>query len=135
MKPNDSCTLDVHISEDATGGVAHVIVWLYEKEDSLNKYRADYYFNKILSNTESEIIKLMIYPNPAANFFTIESNQDIFKIELISVLGKKVTSYNARPHGSYDISKLEDGLYFVKLISPNNKLIRTIRLQKCIFKP
>ncbi|MBK7738963.1 MAG: hypothetical protein IPI45_14465 [Saprospiraceae bacterium] len=49
---NDSATLDVHIFDDGNMVEAHIIMWVYEKEDTLNKFRADYSFNKIVSNKD-----------------------------------------------------------------------------------
>lgn len=132
---NDSATLDVHIFDDGNMGEAHIIMWVYEKEDTLNKFRADYSFNKIVSNKDVKNIAIKVYPNPASNSFSVEFNTGLTRVDLYSILGKKVTSYPAIQKGSYDISWLDDGLYFVKLIGPNDQMLRTIRLQKRSYKP
>ncbi|MBK6545498.1 MAG: T9SS type A sorting domain-containing protein [Saprospiraceae bacterium] len=136
VKPNDSSTLDVHVFDDGNLGEAHIVMWVYEKEDTTKKFKADYSFNKVVtSNREVKNIETKVYPNPAYNSFSVEYNTGLTRIELYSILGKKVTSYQASGKISYDISFLDDGLYFVKLIGPNEQMLRTVRLQKRSYKP
>ena len=135
IKAGDSTTLDVHVTDDGNDGEAHIVMWVYEKEDTSKKIKVDYLFNKILANNEVRNIEIKVYPNPAYNSFSIDYNQGLNRIEFYSILGKKVTSYKAVPHSSYDISQLEDGLYFVKLIGPYERSLRTIRLQKRSYRP
>ncbi|HQX44958.1 MAG: T9SS type A sorting domain-containing protein [Saprospiraceae bacterium] len=123
--------LDVHIADGGMQGEAHVVLWVFEKEDTTKKLKIDYLFNKTLSTkgvVSNQVIKM--YPNPAYNSFTIDFNTGLSRVELYTILGKKVTSYSAQHFKSYDISFLEDGMYMVKLIGSNNQTIKTLRLQK-----
>jgi hypothetical protein len=135
IKAGDSTTLDVHVTDNGTDGEAHIVMWVYEKEDTSKKIKVDYLFNKVLSNNQVKNIEIKVYPNPAYNSFSIDFNQGLNRIDFYSILGKKVTSYKAMQKTSYDISQLEDGLYFVKLIGPNEQHLRTIRLQKRSYRP
>ncbi len=135
VKANDSVSLDIHILDDGIEGEAHIVMWVYEKEDTSKKVKVDYLFNKVVSNNDFRNIEIKVYPNPAYNSFSVEYNQGLSRIELYTILGKKVTSYKAQQKSSYDISPLEDGLYFVKLVGPNEQMLRTIRLQKRSYKP
>ena len=131
----DSTNLDVHILDNGIDGEAHIVMWVYEKEDTSKKIKVDYLFNKVISNNEVKNIEIKVYPNPAFNSFSVEYNQGLNRIDLYSILGKKVTSFKAQQRSSYDISHLDDGLYFVKLVGPNEQMLRTIRLQKRSYKP
>lgn len=135
IKAGDSTILDVHVTDDGTEGEAHIVMWVYEKEDTSKKIKVDYLFNKTVRNNEVKNIEIKVYPNPAYNSFSIDYNQGLNRIDLYSILGKKVTSFKTLPNRSYDISMLEDGLYFVKLIGSNDQMLRTIRLQKRSYKP
>ncbi|HEX5624679.1 MAG TPA: T9SS type A sorting domain-containing protein [Saprospiraceae bacterium] len=135
IRANDSSTLDVHVFDDGNAGEAHIVMWVYEKEDTTKKVKADYLFNKVLSNNQVQNIAVKVYPNPAFNSFSVDYNTGLTRIDLYSILGKKVTSYNPVQKSSYDISMLDDGLYFVKLIGPNEQMLRTIRLQKRSYRP
>jgi hypothetical protein len=135
IKANDSTTLDVHVVDDGNDGEAHIVMWVYEKEDTSKKVKVDYLFNKVISNNDVKNIEIKVYPNPAYNSFSVDYNQGLNRIDLFTILGRKVISYKALPKSSYDISHLEDGLYFVTLLGPNEQMLRTIRLQKRSYKP
>lgn len=130
MKPNDTCKLQVHVSENGKAGEAHVIVWLYEKSDTTVKYRADYFFNKILSTKENKAVECLVYPNPASDLITVETNQQLKRVEWYTLLGKNVMAKNAVTEKTYDVSALADGLYFLKLIGSDERIIQTMRIQK-----
>lgn len=135
IKTNDSTILDVYVTDNGIDGQAHIIMWVFEKEDTSKKLRVDYLFNKVVSNNEVKNIEIKVYPNPTYNDLFIDFNQGLSRIELYTILGKKVSSFKAMQGESYDISPLLDGLYFVKLIDPNEQVLRTIRLQKRSFRP
>lgn len=135
IKANDSTILDVHVTDNGTDGEAHIVMWVYEKEDTAKKIKVDYLFNKSTSNNDVRNIAIKIYPNPSSNSFSIDYNHGLSRIDLYSILGKKVTSFKAMPKTSYDISQLEDGLYFVKLLGPNERNLKTVRIQKRTDRP
>lgn len=122
--------MDVHFQTDGTQGGAHVVLWVYDKDDTTKKLKIDYLFNKTVSNNEVKNIAIKMYPNPASNAFTVEYNTGLTRVEMYSILGEKVVSFNAGHFKCYDISNLVDGIYLVKLIGPNDQLLRTVRLQK-----
>ncbi|MBV6474020.1 MAG: hypothetical protein JPMHGGIA_02322 [Saprospiraceae bacterium] len=131
----DSTTLDVHVFEDGNQGEAHIVIWLFEREDTSKKIKVDYTFNKVISNKDIRNIAVKVYPNPAANSFTVDYNTGLVRIDLYNLLGRKMKSFRTSHNASYDISDVEDGLYFIRLIGPNEQVLRTIRLQKRAIKP
>lgn len=130
IQANDSANLDVHVYDDGNMGEAHIVMWVYEKEDTSKKIKVDYTFNKLVSNKDIKNIAIKVYPNPASNSFTVDYNTGLSRIEVLSILGKRVKSFRPSASSSYDISELEDGLYFIRLVGPNDQTLRTIRLQK-----
>ena len=57
-----------------------------------------------------------IYPNPATDYFYIESLQDISKIEIYNVMGMRVRVINDIQQGStINISDLSTGIYLINL--------------------
>lgn len=126
--------MDVHVIDSGEVEEAHIVMTVFEKEDTTSWAKADYLFNKIVSNKEVRNIYTRVYPNPAYNSFSVDFNAGLTKIELYNLLGGKVISYEAIQNRSYDISNLPAGLYFVKLFGPNKQLLRTIRLQKRTIK-
>nr|WP_321247916.1 aryl-sulfate sulfotransferase [uncultured Psychroserpens sp.] len=77
-----------------------------------------------LSVADVDIADLKIYPNPASNFVNITSRETIDKIELYSILGKKVLEVNHSD--SIDISAINSGIYFAKIYSGNISISKKI---------
>ena len=68
------------------------------------------------SNIKSnKAVDISIYPNPAKDYITIQSN-DLFKISVFDITGKKVKEVNMRDNNTtINISNLKSGIYTVKL--------------------
>ena len=55
----------------------------------------------------------VIYPNPTTSILNIDSQIALVKVEVFSILGKKVLSANSK---SIDVSDLNSGIYVLKII-------------------
>ncbi|PLX13406.1 MAG: hypothetical protein C0598_03700 [Marinilabiliales bacterium] len=66
---------------------------------------------------ETENNPLTIYPNPTTNTIMISINNEInnFSVEIINTTGKKLLS--GKNNKTIDVSGLNNGLYFIKLIN------------------
>lgn len=88
-------------------------------------------FNVELPNSLPNIIenslKTMIIPNPANEFFTIQSNIEYNKVALFDYSGKQLIEYSKSE--KYDVQNLPTGIYFIQLrgnvqhASQNTKLV------------
>lgn len=68
-----------------------------------------------------------VYPNPAKDFIAIKSNTNqITLIKVYDVLGKNVITQNKLINNRLDISKLNKGLYFIKIDADGNSLTKKI---------
>jgi len=76
--------------------------------------------------------KISVYPNPSVNSFQVDLGKDFdltnTKINIIDILGKSIASFNADQNASYDISKLQTGVYIVKIT--DGKMISESKLIK-----
>ena len=63
---------------------------------------------------------IVLYPNPASNYFTL--NEPIAKVQIFSITGQMVKSFEASQAAGYhfSISDLNQGLYIVKTFDENN---------------
>ncbi|WP_348824242.1 alpha-amylase family glycosyl hydrolase [Flavobacterium aestuarii] len=83
------------------------------------------YGNKstVLATADFEMMKdIFISPNPASNYFSL--NTDTAKIQIYSISGQLIKTFN-KPHGKdyqYSISDLSTGLYFVKIYNNDNQI-------------
>ena len=62
-----------------------------------------------------------VYPNPTNDFIFIDGSHPITKIQLIDIRGREVLFWNKEME-AYDISVLENGVYFLKIFSTNGLL-------------
>ena len=73
--------------------------------------------------------EIYIYPNPASNYFTL--NTATTKVQIYSLTGQLVKSFNNKQTKEHQfmISELKTGVYFVKAINENNE-VSTMKLLK-----
>jgi len=80
-----------------------------------------------LSVAENSISELKIYPNPATDFISIESNiANITSVEIFNILGKRVHSQNGLINNEINISALSNGMYLLKITSDGRSITRKI---------
>ena len=68
---------------------------------------------------------LKIFPNPMSNYLTIDSKFPIKKVELYSLLGKKVKEINS-DFNSIHLSNLKNGIYLVRIESENGFAVKKL---------
>jgi len=85
------------------------------------------YLDPALSVTQNDIEKFQLYPNPTKNSFNIAHNGLIDSVEIYDINGKKILQFDEEIP-SYNIEKLDAGMYFVKINSASTT--QTIKLIK-----
>ncbi len=74
---------------------------------------------KIINNNNDLILhKDLVYPNPASSSITI--NRNINKVEIFDLLGRNMGTYHMS--NTIDVSRLDDGMYLVKMTSDDAKV-------------
>lgn len=65
---------------------------------------------------------IYIYPNPASNYFTLNTNTS--KVQIYSITGQLIKSFNKSKtkDQQYSISDLRNGIYFVKIYNDENQI-------------
>lgn len=136
VKKGGSMLTDMHVYDAGVPGSAYVKLTVFELDDTTSNITIDYLFNKESVGTKNlKSVNLRMYPNPASSAVTIDYNNGISRIEIFSVLGNKLLNYRTEPSKTYDISMLEDGMYFIRFITTEEKILRTLRLQKKSMRP
>ena len=65
---------------------------------------------------------ISFYPNPASDYLAINTNVDSLEVVVYNVMGQKVLSEKLISTEKLDISKLQSGLYIVKLYNQKKEL-------------
>jgi len=90
-------------------------------ENWLEDTRTNYYFSELNTSGvgESDLTNLVIYPNPASSYFTIDlgNSLEAASVELYDVQGRLVLSTHITSNDKVSVTKLEEGIYIFKIIS------------------
>ena len=70
-----------------------------------------------LNNNEIDQNNFKIYPNPLTNYINIYSNNEISKIEIYDLFGKKILAKEKENLNRFNLSQLSSGVYLVKIFS------------------
>jgi N-acetylneuraminic acid mutarotase len=72
--------------------------------------------------------EFLIYPNPSSEFVFIQNvDEENFEIELLSVLGKRYfKTQSAKYLQTIDLRSIKDGIYLLKIKSPNKEQFRKL---------
>lgn len=86
-------------------------------------------------NTESLLSAnrntISIYPNPTTDYVAVNDESDrVNKLEFYNLTGRQMKSFAVTRGEKYSISELPDGVYFVRLIDKNNRIVTTQRVNK-----
>ena len=83
------------------------------------------------SNTSSIAkVDIKIYPNPATNYISLSNEEQVEKLVIYNIVGRRVKLFNTNYSNQYDVVDLPTGMYLVRLIGANEKTIKTVRLSK-----
>jgi hypothetical protein len=89
-------------------------------------------FNRMfIDNTElnqsKEALSTLIYPNPAGNEITVNTNVDGAKLFIFNLVGQTVFEIDLSTSTKIDLSHLKTGIYIYKIVKAN-KIIKADKL-------
>lgn len=72
-----------------------------------------------------------VFPNPATEYIAINDESDrVTKVEVYNLTGRQMKSFVAAKGEKYNVFDLADGVYFVRLLDKNNRIVTTQRITK-----
>jgi len=80
------------------------------------------------NTTHQPTKKIKIFPNPTADFIGLSSHEGVGTIRILNLIGKEILTFNVIEGQRYNVADLENGMYLIQLISDENKIITTRRL-------
>ena len=130
LAPNEESNMDIHIYPNGVVGEAEIELTIKEKGVDTNFVKGTYLFNVTTPVKKISSDQIAIFPNPSTEYFQLNSNQTVAKIEVIHLSGNKVKTFYAYNDKRYYVGDLSNGMYFVKLLDINNNQIKAVRLNK-----
>ena len=132
MIPGQSVVVRMKAVTLGQAGYAQIELDLYDAEEQdhiLGVIKATFETIKAKADA-TNIDAIRIYPNPTSDFFRIYQADDIDRIEVYNIVGKRIVAYPATQEGQYDVTNLQDGMYLVRLMAADKSVIKTVRLSK-----
>ena len=131
LAAGETSNMDIHIYPNGVPGKSKIELTLTDVDDSDNKVVGMYLFNQtsaVQEQVRPDDVK--IYPNPATEYFKVETRDVLAKIDMYNIVGDRVKTFYAYRNKRYYVDDLPDGLYLVRLMDVNNRVIKTLRLNK-----
>lgn len=126
---NSSIELDyAYVFAQDTGGVVASVAALQVAADSVQAFYDRNRFVGINENTTSASLEFHIYPNPASEEVFIETDQQLFNVELFNLEGQMMSQFANTKR--LDVSHLSNGIYFIRISSENNVGVRRLVIHK-----
>ncbi|QZT38073.1 T9SS type A sorting domain-containing protein [Halosquirtibacter xylanolyticus] len=120
----------------SAGDFKDLEIWVRLAKDS--NIGTDIYFDNFWFYTggvktavdELERASLNIYPNPTSEFFVLNSEDPIRKVEVFNVLGTKVKDVvNYLPNSRVDVANLPSGQYLVRVTTNKGTKVRSLMVK------
>ncbi|MDZ7876024.1 MAG: T9SS type A sorting domain-containing protein [Saprospiraceae bacterium] len=138
LAPNGTSNLDVYIRPNRIAGAATIEVKVFEVGNETNAVTGRYLLasttaNKEVNNRNNTGVK--VYPNPAADFFSIQDDYDVVeRVVVYNMIGRVVKNYTTNTNNKYNLNDLTEGLYIIRLLNSRGGTVKTIRLNKAKAK-
>ena len=74
--------------------------------------------------------ELSILPNPTQDIFTISGRTDVERVEVYSVVGKLVRTYEDTSNNEFYVGDMHKGMYLISMLNDKGQILKTVRLSK-----
>lgn len=133
IQPNEQMIIQAHIFPQ--GGCGNGSYEITFTDTLTSQVVATAYFTFQCSATSISIpgngLKAgAIYPNPAVTWFSLGETPGASRLEIFNMIGKQVAQFPYQFSGRYDISALPGGMYLVRVIDNQGKVLTTKRMSK-----
>lgn len=107
------------------------VIWLSGVEDILYNVSSNQKLHIVESSTLSvskdEIANIALFPNPSNGKVKIHTYLSSYNISLFNVFGSRILNkVNLKYNVDLDLNYLESGIYFIKIISSSNELVKKL---------
>jgi len=128
----DSANFDFHYYPNGAAGPAVYRVLVEEAGNKSNKADVTFTMNEIKTSAFGMIgmEEVRVYPNPATEYFSVDGVDHLKEVIVYNLVGQEVKRFKASLKAKYDVSELIRGLYLVRLVDKQEKVIKTVRLSK-----
>jgi len=131
---NSDSPIIPHIYPDGSAGNAQVTIRVVDRDDRRNNAVSTFSFPMVSSIKNPFSTGPKLYPNPASQEFSIQSDIAVSEVTVTNMLGKLIKIYPGKSR-SYDVSDLANGIYLVSMKDNYGRIIKTLRFSKRNYRP
>lgn len=107
------------------------VTWLSGVEDVLYNVSSNQKIHIVESSTlsvsDNVIDRFSLFPNPSKGKVIVQTNFSSYKISVFNVFGARIFKKdNLKNNTDLDLSNLESGIYFIKVISSGNEWVKKL---------
>ena len=139
LAPGEESILDVHVSPRMTAGSGTLTVELAtvdNPDEVIESAVFEVTVDGLSSISEVERRRLAVFPNPTTDYIKIAGNPALIdRVAVYNLLGRQVRDFDVNVNNEYRLDHLPDGMYLVSLISEENGVLKTLRVNKRNFRP
>jgi len=73
---------------------------------------------------------VMLYPNPATDFFVIKNDKNVASVVIYNIIGKAIKTNQHNKGNVYSVEDLQKGFYIVRLFDHKNQVLKVLRLNR-----
>jgi hypothetical protein len=136
IKPGENLIIKLDFIPGGFKGSSTMQVRLYDDKDFKNLVAQTKPNAVVVADAVSSTLEkgsnddLLLYPNPTENFFYVNSDQFVSKLVYYNILSKEIRSeYHAKGQ-AHDITDLNKGVYFIRMLDNKGKVLKSVRLNK-----
>lgn len=131
LEPGDTSNIDMHVYPNNTPGKATLGILVSDVNNPSDSYELEVTVNDAVSPVNYlDPGNIRIYPNPTTEYFSVDGVDDLRQVVVVNLVGQIVKKFSASVNSRYKVSDLETGLYLIRLINKEDKIVKTIRLSK-----
>jgi hypothetical protein len=130
IAPGDTMNLELHLLPKGIEGTGEFHVNLVDQDSTpLGNIIGNVIIDLSSSSSQAEKEgKLSVFPNPADDYFRTSDFPGLKSVEVSTILGRKIKSFDAAPRKQYYVGDLSEGIYLVRMINSSGQTLKTIRL-------
>ncbi|MDX2068013.1 MAG: T9SS type A sorting domain-containing protein [Haliscomenobacter sp.] len=87
------------------------------------------------STRDIRLENVQLFPNPSTDYFQINRIDNVDRVVLYNVIGRKMREFNAQEGARYRVAGLPDGIYLAALVNDQKGVLRTLRVHKRSARP
>ena len=124
-------TYNLHMRPHGVKGEGDIILHITSADGAIiTSIPVHYNITGTSSTYDIEAKQIKIYPNPTSDFIQIANDNDVSKVAIYNIVGKKLNTSDHFAGKSHDVSTLQKGIYLVRLFDQNDKVLSVFRLNK-----